>query len=292
MAFAPGLEGEVPLRDVRWARTPNPASYPTSVRSIERVFQVGDVTRFLRPEADPDQTPAALPRVLLHQDPAVEGALLSFEIETGDVLALVGGYDFARSEFNRVTQATRQPGSAFKPLIYAAALLEGKTPASIVEDRPLVYEDPETGFVWRPGNYGRFLGPITLREALARSVNNATIHLLDGLGVDHVIAFARALGIESPLERNLSLALGSSGVSLLELTRAYAVFPSGGRVVVPRFIRRVLDREGNVLLEHVPSETSPPPPRRPRRPRPTVPRPRPTPPRRPRPWSRRATPRG
>ncbi len=253
VAFAPGLEGEVRLRDVRWARTPNPARYPVPVRSIERVFQVGDVTRFVRPEPDPDDAPTRIPRVLLHQEPAVEGALLAFEIETGDVLALVGGYDFARSEFNRVTQATRQPGSAFKPIIYAAALMEGQTPTSIVVDRPLVYEDPESGFVWRPGNYkGRFLGELTLREALSRSVNNATIHLLDGLDLDGVMAFTRAVGIESPLERNLSLALGASGVSLLELVRAYAVFPAGGRVVVPRFMNRVLDAEGQVLLERVP----------------------------------------
>jgi penicillin-binding protein 1A len=223
------------------------------VRSIDRVFQVGDVARFVRPEPEPDDPHAATPRVLLHQEPAVEGALLSFEVGSGDVLALVGGYDFARSEFNRVTQAIRQPGSAFKPIIYAAALVEGYTPTSIVVDRPLVYEDPESGFVWRPGNYkGRFLGEITLRSALSRSVNNATIHLLDRLDLDHVLALARSLGIESPLERNLSLALGSSGVSLLELVRAYAVFPAGGRVVVPRFIQRVLDAEGNVLLERVP----------------------------------------
>jgi penicillin-binding protein 1A len=253
VAFAPGLEAEVRLRDVRWARTPNPNRYPVPVRSIERIFQVGDVARFVRPGPEPDEPPPPTPRVLLHQEPAVEGALLAFEVDSGDVLALVGGYDFARSEFNRVTQATRQPGSAFKPIIYAAALTEGYTATSIVVDRPLVYEDPESGFVWRPGNYkGRFLGELTLREALSRSVNNATIHLLDGLDLDHVMEFARAVGIESPLERNLSLALGASGVSLLELVRAYAVFPAGGRVVVPRFIQRVLDAEGRVLLERVP----------------------------------------
>ena len=152
-----------------------------------------------------------------------------------------------------------QPGSAFKPIIYAAALQQGYTPTTIVVDRPLVYEDPESGFVWRPGNYkGRFLGELTLRDALSRSVNNATIHLLDSLELDDVMEFARAVGIESPLDRNLSLALGASGVSLLELARAYAVFPAGGRVIVPRFIHRVLDADGNVLLEQVPLGTVPP----------------------------------
>ena len=156
-----------------------------------------------------------------------------------------------QSQFNRVTQARRQPGSAFKPLIYAASLSQGYTPASIVFDRPIVYADEESGFIWRPRNYKRsFYGPITLREALARSINNATVHLFRDVGIDYVIEYARRLGIESPLNRDLSLALGSSGLSLLELTRAYAVFASGGRRVVPTFIRRVTDRDGMVLLEN------------------------------------------
>jgi len=245
VAFGPGQGGEVRLEDVRWARTPDPARYPAPVGSIERVFRVGDVTRFVRRAGEA--------RLLLHQEPLVEGSLLAFEVETGDVLAMVGGYDFERSEFNRVTQARRQPGSAFKPIVYGAALREGWTAASTIVDRPVVYEDPASGFVWRPGNYkGEFYGRITLRSALARSVNNATIHLLTAVGVDDVIDYARTLGIESPMERNLSLALGSSGLSLLELTRAYAVFPAQGRRVVPRFIARVLDADGEVLLENVP----------------------------------------
>jgi penicillin-binding protein 1A len=252
VAFAPGLRGAVHLRDVRWARTPNPARYPVPVRSITKVFAPGDVAPFVLPAPGDGAKPTDEPRVLLHQEPAVEGALFSFEMETGAVLAMVGGYDFARSEFNRVTQARRQPGSAFKPMIYGTALTRGWTPTSTIVDRPLVYEDPESGFVWRPGNYkGRFLGKLTLRAALGRSVNNATIHLLNEVGVDEVIAFSRAVGIESRLERNLSLALGASSVSLLELTRAYAVFPAQGRLVTPRFITRVLDAEGNVLLENV-----------------------------------------
>jgi penicillin-binding protein 1A len=252
VAFGPGLEGEVSLRDVRWAREPNPNRYSSPVRSIERIFKVGQVARFIRPAPDDGDATRRPPRVLLFQEPAIEGSAISFEIETGDVLALVGGYDFKRSEFNRVTQAVRQPGSAFKPFIYAAAIQEGVTPTAIVVDRPLVYEDPESGFVWRPGNYkGKFHGKITLRTALALSVNNATIHLLDQIGVSAALRLARDVGIQSPLDRNLSLALGTSGVSLLELTRGYAVFPARGRVVVPRYITRVTDLEGAVLLENV-----------------------------------------
>jgi len=195
----------------------------------------------------------ALPRVTIHQEPEVQGALFSIDVETDEVIALVGGYDFERSQFDRVTQARRQPGSAFKPLIYGAAIDQGYTPASIVFDRPVVYTDEASGFVWRPRNYGRsFYGPITLREALARSVNNATVHLFRDVGVDYVMEFAARLGIESPLTRDLSLALGSSGVSLFEITRAYAVFPALGRRVEPIFIRRVTNRDGEVLLENVP----------------------------------------
>jgi penicillin-binding protein 1A len=244
------VEATVALEDVAWAR---PADAPRGAprpKSISRVFHRGDVARFRA--LPPDPQPGAAVRATLFQEPLVEGALLSFEVATGEVRALVGGYEYARSQFDRVTQARRQPGSSFKPIIYGAALAKGYTPASIVFDRPVVYTDETSGFTWRPRNYGRaFYGPITLREALVRSVNNATVHLFRDVGVDYVIRYARRLGIESPLDRDLSLALGSSTVSLLEMTRAYAVFAGGGRRVVPIFIKRVRDRNGQVLLENV-----------------------------------------
>jgi penicillin-binding protein 1A len=257
VAFAPDLEGVVRLEDVGWARVPDSNRSPYKVSSIEEVFTEGDVARFAavrsqgaEDDASDTDEPAEI-RVTLDQTPEVQGALLSVELETNEVLALVGGRDFEQSQFNRVTQARRQPGSAFKPLIYAASLARGYTPASIVFDRPIVYTNEESGFIWRPRNYKRsFYGPITLREALVRSINNATVHLFRDVGIDYVIEYARRLGIESPLNRDLSLALGSSGLSLLELTRAYAVFASGGRRVLPVFIRRVTDRDGMVLLEN------------------------------------------
>ncbi len=253
VAFGPGIEGSVALEDVKWARPADPTSYPRDVDSMDAVFAVGDVAQFIRkPDPTAQEKGHAAPevRVTLYQEPEVQGALLSFDLHDGDVLALVGGRDFDESEFNRATQARRQPGSAFKPIIYAAALGRDLTPATIIYDRPVVYHDPESGFTWRPENYGRrFLGRLTMGEALARSVNNATIHLLKDVGIDYVTEFARLLGIEAPLERNLGMALGSNPVSLLELTRAYAVFPAEGREVKPRFVHRVLDQEGNVLLE-------------------------------------------
>jgi penicillin-binding protein 1A len=262
VGFAPDVEGIVLLEDVRWARVPDLKSAPRRVRSIDKVFREGDVALFgLRPASEDEQPeiPEGAPRVVLFQEPIVQGALFSFDVASDEVLAMVGGYDFEQSQFNRVTQARRQPGSAFKPLIYAAALANGYTPASILFDRPVVYTDEESGFVWRPRNYkGSFYGPITMREALARSVNNATVHLFRDVGVDFVIDYARQLGIESPLNRDLSLALGSSDLSLFELTRAYVVFARGGRRSEPIFIRRVTDRNGDVLLENAPLGGLPP----------------------------------
>ena len=204
VSFAPGVDGIVQLEDVRWAREPDPKRTPYRVRSIESVFSVGDVARFsavatkksASDEEAVTETPAL--RVTLDQQPEVEGSLLSVDVKSHDVLALVGGYDFGRSQFNRVTQARRQPGSAFKPIIYAASLARDYTPATIVFDRPVVYTDEESGFIWRPRNYKRsFYGPITLREALARSINNATVHLFRDVGIDFVIEYAQRLGIES-----------------------------------------------------------------------------------------------
>jgi penicillin-binding protein 1A len=248
IGFAPGLEADVALADVDWAREPNPNKAPRRVRSIDKVFAVGDVAAFdVRRNAETDAV-----SISLFQRPVVQGALLSIDVHDREALALVGGYDFAASQFNRVTQAYRQPGSSFKPFIYGAALEKGYTAASIVHDRPIVYTDHESGFTWRPRNYGRsFYGPITLREALTRSVNNATVHLFRDVGVDYVMHYAYRLGIRSPLSRDLSLALGSSVVSLLELTSAYAVYPAGGRRMRPVYIRSVTNRDGEVLLRNV-----------------------------------------
>jgi penicillin-binding protein 1A len=253
VAFAPEIQATVRLADVRWAGRPDPSRQYHTASRIEEVFQAGQLAKFrvLPDPADPgdEARPGRELFATLHQLPEVEGALLSFEVDTGAVRALVGGYDYERSEFDRATQARRQAGSSFKPVIYAAALDKDYTPASILVDRPVVYEDPESGFVWRPQNYSRkFLGRIPVREALARSVNNATIHLFRDLKVDYVVDFARRLGIESPLARDLSLALGSSSVTLLEMTRAYAVFVAGGKQVLPQFVTAVLDREGKPIL--------------------------------------------
>ena len=256
VAFGPGVTGVVQLEDVTWAGEPDPKRRIRAVRKIDSIFSIGDVARFVRidkPTADSESNEVNNEvRLSLYQEPIVQGALLSLENQTGDVLALVGGYDYAQSEFNRAVQAKRQPGSAFKPFIYGAALEKGYTPVSEVVDRPVVYTDPVSGFVWAPKNYGRkFYGPMPLRNALKKSINNATVHLFRDIGVNFVIDFSERLGIQSPLSPDLSLALGSSSVTLLELTQAYAVFPHQGRRVVPHFINQVTTPDGRILLERV-----------------------------------------
>jgi penicillin-binding protein 1A len=177
----------------------------------------------------------------------LQGALLCMDPHTGGILAMVGGVDFGASQFNRALQARRQPGSAFKPVIYAAALDKGRTVVSMADDSPIEFEKSATE-MWKPKNYdGTFLGPIPLLEALAKSRNLATVRLLNEIGLDTVIRMARNLGIESPIERNLSIALGSSGATPLEMVTAYATLANGGQRPTPFFIREVQDGSGNVL---------------------------------------------
>ena len=262
IAFGAAVTGRAALADVKWARKPNPESGPHSLSEIGAVFSIGDVARFveIRPDGDAqangDEAKATTERVArldLWQQPFAQGALLSLDNRSGDVLAMIGGYDFAQSEFNRAVQAQRLPGSAFKPFIYGAALARGYTPVSTVIDRPVVYTDPASGYVWAPRNYGRkSYGPMTMRDALKKSINNATVYLFRDLGPSYVIAHARRFGIESKLTPDLSLALGTSAVTLLELTRAYAVYPRSGERIAPRFITRVVDRDGKELLTNVP----------------------------------------
>ncbi len=182
-----------------------------------------------------------------------EGALLALEPETGYIRAMVGGYDFFKSEFNRAVQAHRQPGSAFKPFVYMAALESGQTPASIVDDSPIQYPMGGNGKIWKPDNYDRkFRGPITYQQALEESINVAAIKVQERTGIRRTVEIARRLGVESPLQENLSIALGTSDLTLLELTSAYGALANGGAWVRPTAIRYVLDAQHKLLEENVP----------------------------------------
>ncbi len=185
------------------------------------------------------------------QQPLVQSALMLRENRTGYVRVLVGGSGASESKYNRATQARRQAGSSFKPVIYAAALNKGFTCADIVIDSPLALSIPGTGEVWRPKNFrGGFQGPVTFRDAIVHSRNIPTIKILQQIGLEQAKAYARKLGYTSPLVDNLTLALGSTGVSLEEQVNAYAVFPNKGYFVPGVYVKKIVDRKGKVLEEH------------------------------------------
>jgi penicillin-binding protein 1A len=184
----------------------------------------------------------------------VQGALIAMDVKTGAVKSLVGGREFSKSEFNRATQSRRQPGSAFKPFIYTAAFDKGLTPSTRFVDDPIQFPDPSkpSGF-WQPKNFdGKFNGSTTLRNAIVQSRNIITIKVLQDIGVDYAASYATVMGITSPLSRNLSLALGSSGVTLLEMVRGFSVLANQGKRVTPYFITKIVDRTGHVFEENQP----------------------------------------
>ena len=185
----------------------------------------------------------------LSQIPTVQGALVCMDPFDGAIAALVGGFDFDQSKFNRAVQAHRQPGSSFKPFYYSAALEDGFTPASIISDAPVVVQDPAFANVWRPSNYeGDFSGPTRLRLALAHSLNLASIRVLQGIGVGYAINYAQKFGFDaSELPNNLTLALGSADLTPLEMARGYSVFANHGFRVTPYFIQRVIDGSGQTV---------------------------------------------
>ncbi|MGK5082203.1 PBP1A family penicillin-binding protein [Bdellovibrionota bacterium FG-1] len=245
---------ELPLDKMKWARPIKDEKALVPARgeptAPSRVFQKGDVI-LVRIADDLKATKDTL-MVQLEQEPQIQGALVSLEAQTGYVLAMEGGYDYESSEFNRATQAQRQPGSAFKPIIYAAGLEKGYTPASIIVDSPIVYGDTENG-KWKPSNFEeKFYGDTTFRQALIKSRNVPTIKIAQAISVSTILEYAKRLGIDGKIPADLSISLGSASVSLLELTKVYSLFPRLGRKVVPIFLTKVIDRDGKVLEEQKP----------------------------------------
>ncbi|MGZ0703527.1 penicillin-binding protein 1A [Pseudomonas piscis] len=237
-----GQEHAVPWSTMAWARPfiSHNALGRAPARPADLV-KVGDVIRVEQQDAR---------RLAFSQVPKAQGALVSVAPEDGAIRALVGGFDFQQSHFNRVLQARRQPGSSFKPFIYAAALDNGFTPASIVNDAPIVLGPDYAGPAWRPQNENRtFLGPIRLREALYRSRNMIAIRLVQAMGIDPTIDYISRFGFAaSDLPRNLSLALGTASVTPMEVVAGWSVFANGGYRVTPYLIERIEDRNGQLLF--------------------------------------------
>ena len=248
----------LPWEGLAWARKRlgEDAVGPAPTRAGD-ILKPGDVIRIERfqPTAT-KKDPAPAPYWRLAQIPAAEGLLVSLAARDGAVEALVGGFSFEKSKFNRVTQALRQPGSNFKPFIYSAALDNGFTPASFVNDAPIVFDAPGLDGAWRPENYtGNYYGPMRLRDALANSRNLVSIRLMRELGVEKVIEHASHFGFDpKTLPHNLSLALGTGEMAPIDLAAGYAAFANGGFLIKPYVIARVETEEGKVLKTTTPQE--------------------------------------
>jgi penicillin-binding protein 1A len=229
---------------------PAAAFHWTRRTAADSLFKVGDLIEVEVREVDGDM-PALL---ALEQTPLVEGALLAIDNETGQVRAMVGGFDFTRSKFNRATQAKRQVGSLFKPIVYTAAIDRGFTPVSIFVDEPVSYEPGPNQPPYEPLNYDRkFAGPVTLRHALEDSRNIPAVKVMAEIGGPEVIRYAKQFGFRGDYQPFLSLALGAAEATLVEVTSAYSAFPNRGVRMEPYSIVSIADREGNLLEEFRPN---------------------------------------
>ena len=251
-------EGIIELKDMDWAREPNIKvdGRWARIHRVDKNFYPGD--KILVKVLGIYES-GSLWSLSLEQEPEVESALISLEPHPGHIKALIGGYDFYKSQFNRAIQAVRQPGSVFKPIVYATAISKGFSPASIIIDSPIIFKEKDHDFdKWKPVNFEKkFYGPTPLRKALAKSRNIITVKLLQKIGTRSVIQMAKNLGINSHLENNLSIGLGSSGVTLKELVSAYSAFANRGIRVEPQGIRYVENRNGKILYKNSQKITQP-----------------------------------
>ena len=263
----PEILGAIDFQTMKWARKPNfEKRYDFDlIRKPSDALKVGDVIQvklvsdqFQLTSPNKKEKPQSFPdRVAftLEQEPIVEGSLISFDQQTEELLALVGGFSFKKNEFNRALQAARQTGSSFKALVYAAALDHGYTASTPIMDTPIVFEqkDMDEGQeeikIWKPSNHGRdYSGDITFRNALVRSLNIPTVKIIEDIGVNYSTDYARRLGIFSPLNPDFTMALGTSSVTLYEMTKAFSVFGRLGKRIKPIVIHKVLDKENKQIL--------------------------------------------
>jgi penicillin-binding protein 1A len=278
-------QGIIDIDDMGWARKPDHTKHHTEdvVKDPAKVFTVGDVIQ-IKVKSDkfaskrietllipknknknkktpPPPRPPELPvfdeflALSLEQEPIAQGAILSFDLDTGDVLSMVGGTNFKQNEYNRTIQAARQTGSAFKAIIYAAALEKGFTAATTIVDAPVVYEEGEGQETkkWKPGNFeNKFSGDVLFRNAIIKSLNIPTVKILEKISLDWVAKYSRRLGIFSPLNLDYTMALGSSSVTLYEMLKAFSIYSKNGKRVSPILIRKVTDATGEkVLAENI-----------------------------------------
>lgn len=258
-----GSHGFISMKELKWARQWRPGEkLGPAVRDVTDVVNIGDVIAVEALEKA-DQVKVTdfyddygnkidtLPQFSLKQVPAIEGAIVVLDPHTGRVLAIVGGFDYEISQFNRAIQAERQPGSAFKPFVYAAALDADFTPSSLILDAPFVMDQGYGLGKWKPVNStNKFYGPSTLRTGLEKSRNLMTVRLAQNIGMGRVIRFAKRFGIADHMEQNLAMSLGAGEVTLLKLTAAYGMLANGGKHIEPSLIDRIQDRRGKTIYRH------------------------------------------
>ena len=218
--------------------------------SVSQVLSPGDVI-YADPLVGKDGT-AVDGQYRLRQLPEVSGAMVAMDPWTGRVLAMVGGFSFDQSQFNRATQAYRQPGSSFKPIVYSSALDNGYTPSTVVVDAPIEIDQGQGAGVWRPENYstGKYYGPTTLRNALRLSLNTVTVRLAQDIGMPLIGEYAKRFGVYDELPNYLSYALGAGETTVMRMVTAYSMFANGGRRVKPTLIDRIQDRYGHTIFKH------------------------------------------
>lgn len=279
------IQALLDVSDMGWARKPDPkisSDAAPRVNKISQVLKPGDIIQVkiagekfssqrVQKEIQKSHSNAEAQKLIrqldeyayvtLDQEPQVEGAMISFDQKTEELVALIGGYDFKTSKYNRALQAKRQTGSSFKALVYTSALDKGWTPASPVADTPIVFEEKDTESQegqeddvkkYKPHNYSnKFMGDMLFRNALIRSLNIPTVKILSDVGIDWATQYSRRLGIFSPLNNDITLGLGSSGVTLFEMTRAFSQIGRMGKKLHPVVVHKVVDAEGKVLVENL-----------------------------------------
>ena len=252
IGFADAARGKIPLGELKWAReTLDDQKLGGEISRAGQVLSAGDVVAVEELSTDEDGKELPAGTFGLRQIPNVNGAIVALDPHTGRILAMSGGWSYEQSEFNRATQAWRQPGSAFKPFVYLTALDNGFTPAHLVLDAPFVIDQGGDLGKWKPANYSdKFYGPSPLRLGIEKSRNLMTVRLAQYVGMDKVKQTAEAFGIVDSLEPVLAMALGSGETTLLRLTAAYAMLVNGGYKIRPTFIDRIQDKSGQTIFQH------------------------------------------
>ena len=248
-----GTKGEIPLSVLAWARkTLKNQSIGGQPKTVSEVLNVGDVVLAEKIAAkDTEARKMAENSYYLRQLPNVEGGLIALDPHTGKILAMVGGYSFQKSQYNRATQARRQTGSSFKPIVYLAALENGYEPNDLILDAPFVLDQGKGRPVWKPVNYSKkFYGLMTLRQGIEKSRNLMTVRLAQDVGMDKVSAYAKKMGVNPDLPHLLSMSLGAGETKLINMASAYGILVNGGKKVEPYLIERIQDRQGRTIFKH------------------------------------------